>query len=241
MFIQLLSFISLKINLPFVEKTSPFVQTELIVRDQLVDAPSLIALISSLLLVILVKYRNTHVFSVTFGLFLRQMNFESTIKENWPLFSLNTWLLVLNFVLNLSLSLYIYQYLQGNSGTWENFLKSFVFASLFLMLAFFSMIFINFLTGSNKATYLPIQITWVLPQFTGIALLCLNMGSLLNQSFQNVLFYFVAGLLLWISFQRLFRSGVYLYNQRIEWYYILLYLCTLEIIPLLLLVWFFFN
>lgn len=241
MFAQLMNFISLKIKLPIEEKGSPFVQTELIAREELVDAPSLIALIASILLVILVKYRNTHVFTVTFGLFIRQMNFESTIKENWPLFSLNAWLLIFNFILNLSLSLYIYEYIQGSIGNWEAFLKCFVFASFFLMIAFFSMIFVNFLTGTNRATYLPLQITWVLPQFTGIALLCLNMGSLLNQSFQNVLFYFVAGLLLWISFARLFRSGVYLYNQRIEWYYILLYLCTLEIIPLLLLGWFFFN
>lgn len=241
MFAQFMNFISLKINLPIAEKATPFVQTELIPRNELVDAPSLIALIASILLVILVKYRNTHVFSITFGLFIRQMNFESTIKENWPLFSLNAWLLIFNFVLNLCLSLYIYEYIQGNTGTWETFIKCFVFATLFLMIAFFSMIFINFLTGTNRATYLPIQITWILPQFTGIALLCLNMGSLLNQNFQNVLFYFVAGLLMWISFSRLFRSGVYLYSQRIEWYYILLYLCTLEIIPLLLLVWFFFN
>jgi hypothetical protein len=64
---------------------------------------------------------------------------------------------------------------------------------------------------------------------------------LLNQEWQNQVFWIIVVILLWVSIQRFFRSVFYLLGQQIEWYYILLYLCTLEIIPLALLVWFFIN
>jgi hypothetical protein len=209
-------------------------------KVQLSDNPALYLLVLSALLIIITKSRNTKTFGITFSLFWSQLNFESTIKESWPLFGLNSWILTVNFVLNFAVSLYFVIPAIAFGPNVVALLETLSFSISFVSLAFISMTFINFLSGSVKIYQTPIQVTWVLPQFAGIFLFCVNLAWLLNPSIYIILTWLFFGMIILVSAQRFLRSASYLLSAGIEWYYILLYLCTLEIIPLLLLVWFFF-
>ncbi|MBU2019126.1 MAG: DUF4271 domain-containing protein [Bacteroidetes bacterium] len=228
-------------ELPLPGTSLGFENLELEPRVKLVDAPSLFLLLTGILLVVIAKFRNSRSFEITMKLFFRNMNFESTIKESWPIFSGNSWLLVVNFVLNLSLSLYLFYFSIETGSSWAAMTQALFFGTLLFLLAFCSMIFVNFLSGNQKIVQLPSQVSWVLPQFAGLLLLALNTACLLNQEWQDKVFWIIAVILIWVTLQRFYRSLIYLFRQQIEWYYILLYLCTLEIIPLVLLVWFFIN
>ena len=236
-----LDFVSLTNRLPFYEANTPFTNLDLIARTKLVDTPSLVVLLLAILLVVIAKYRNTRSFEITLKLFFSHVNFESTIKESWPLFSSTSWLLVFNFILNFSLSLYLFYFSKQASNDWVSMWQALTFGLFLFLLAFCSMIFINFLSGNQKLIQLPSQVSWVLPQFAGLLILCLNTICLLNIAWQDQIYWIILSIIVWVSGQRFFRSLFYLFGQQIEWYYILLYLCTLEIIPLLLLGWFFLK
>lgn len=210
-------------------------------RTQLTDNPALYLLILSAFFIVLTKAKNSRTFVVTFNLFRSQLNFESNLKENWPLFGLNSWLLVFNFIINTAISLYFIFPLNGLFTGGYQILNSILFSLFFFGLAFFSMIFVNFISGSSRIYQTPFQVTWVLPQFIGIVMFCINLAWLLNPDFHQWYVWLFSAAIIVMSGQRFIRSSVFLLGCGIEWYYILLYLCTLEIIPLLLLVWFFFD
>jgi hypothetical protein len=232
---------SLANGLPSSNVSSGFENLNLESREDIVDTPSLVLLLLCIMITIMTKFRNSRSFEITLSLFLKRSNFESTIKESWPLFSRNSWLLVINFVLNLALSIYLLHFSKMEVMPWSALVQSLLISTSFFVLAFGSMTFIYFLSGSQRITQIPMQVSWVLPQFTGLALLCMNLACLLNRGWENEIMILIGILLLFMSFQRLYRSVIFLQNERVEWYYFLLYLCTLEIVPFLLLVMIFFN
>lgn len=194
-------------------------------------------LLVSLLLIIMAKAANTQSYSVVLKLFFLPRKAENRIKESWPLFSSPAWFLSLNFVITLAHSLYLtYSELEGES--WLAMLISVAIAFGFFFLAFLSMALIAFVTGVKGIYQTPMQTTWVLPQFVGIVFFLLNLIWVLNPEFSDYLklafliFFFL------LHIKRVIRSSFFLLKNGIEWYYILLYLCTLEILPLSVLGWF---
>lgn len=215
---------------------------ELIQRVEPLDWVGAGVLLFALVLILWTKWLRPNAFITTFNLFRTQLNFDSTIKESWDLNGPQSWLLNANFVLNFGLSIY----LMLKSGTVRNFEPSYAFlgfamAFAFFVLAFVSMTCIGAITGAGKVFRRPMQLAWVLPQFVGLFFFVLNLVWILNPDFSQSLVQVLIASLLILSAQRFLRSISYLLGSGIEWYYILLYLCTLEIIPLLLLVWFFFD
>jgi hypothetical protein len=99
------------------------------------------------------------------------------------------------------------------------------------------MFLIGVLTGMNKVYQIPMQLTWVLPQFIGLVLFLTNLIWVLNPAFSTILIYIFLLSFVLLSIQRILRSAFFLLIHGVEWYYILLYLCTLEIMPISILAW----
>lgn len=211
-------------------------------RAEPIEWISAICLILSFVLILWSKAIKSNTFVATFLLFWRQLNFESTLKESWDILGAQSWLLNLNFVINFGLSLFLFAKSNVTEGLLGQFpYLSFVAALLFFLLGFITMTFVGAFSGAKKVFALPMQLTWVLPQFVGILLFMVNLVWVLNPEMALLLTWVMIGAIFLLGMQRLWRSAAYLIGGKIEWYYILLYLCTLEIIPLLLLVWFLFD
>ncbi len=219
-----------EVNLALIDKPDP------------IDWIAASVLTVSFILILWTKSIRPLAFLTTFSLFKGRLNFEATLKEAWPIGGIHSWLLNVNFILNLGLSLYLFSLNHGESGLLNTFpFLAFPIALLFFLLAFVSLTFIGSLTGATQIFGRPIQLTWILPQFIGLILFLFNLIWLLNPGFDQTMIWMVLGLLILLSMQRILRSAIHLVGRQVDWYYILLYLCTLEIIPILLLVWFLFD
>lgn len=209
-------------------------------KVDVVDSPSLILLLFSILLIVTVKFRNAQSLRLVGRLFISTHNYQFITKELWPLKHSNTWLLNLNYLINISLVLYLWRMDENSSQNWPLFFESLLFSVVLFLIPFASMYLIRLLTGAKKSLRMSVEVTWTVPQFVGLVLLLINLAFLLNAQFEPYFLYFVGAILAMMLVIRYFRCARNVILNRIEWYYILLYLCTLEIIPLLITVWFFF-
>lgn len=225
----------------FGNTTEQWVNMTLQPKTSLFGSYSFFFLILSLLLIVLAKNANTRSFEVVFQLFFRPRKIESRIRENWPVFGTASWFLALNFIITLAHSLFLLLQKQGITENVYLILISLTISFGFFFLAFLSMFLIGALTGLSKIYQVPMQLTWVLPQFVGLVFFLINLIWVLNPLFSDNLIYLFLLFFLLLNLQRILRSSFYLLNSQVEWYYILLYLCTLEIIPLAVLVWFLYE
>jgi hypothetical protein len=218
-----------------------WVDIELVPKQSLFGAYSFFFLLLSLFLVVLAKNANTKSFEIVFQLFFKPRKTDIRIKESWPVFGRASWFLAINFFITLAHSLYL---LLQNQGVKESFSLIFIslgIAASFFFLAFISMFLIRLLAGMKKAYQTPMQLTWVLPQFVGLLLFIVNLIWVLNPIFSSQLIFLFLLFFALLSVQRVLRSTYFLLTNGVEWYYILLYFCTLEIMPLSILVWFLYK
>lgn len=216
---------------------SSWVNVQLFPKQSLFGVYSFFFLITSLVLIVLAKNANTKSFEIVLQLFFRPRKTVSRIKENWPIFGTASWLLVLNFIITLAHSFFLFLLTAGTKESFSLIFISIGIASAFFFLAFFSMFLIGVLTGMNKVYQIPMQLTWVLPQFIGLVLFLTNLIWVLNPAFSTILIYIFLLSFVLLSIQRILRSAFFLLIHGVEWYYILLYLCTLEIMPISILAW----
>ncbi|MGJ8661157.1 MAG: DUF4271 domain-containing protein [Bacteroidota bacterium] len=218
-----------------------WVNVQLLPKQSLFGSYSFIFLIISLILVVLAKNANTRSFEIVLQLFFKPRKSDTRIKENWPIFGSASWFLALNFIITLAHSLFLFLIHLGVNESFSLILIALGIASSFFFLAFVSMFLIGILTGMNKIYQTPMQLTWVLPQFVGLILFLTNLIWVLNPLFSSTLIYIFLSFFVLLSIQRIIRSAYYLLTHGIEWYYILLYLCTLEIMPMSILTWFLYQ
>ncbi len=218
-----------------------WVNVDLLTKQSLYGTYSFFFLIISLFLIVLAKNANTRSFEIVLQLFFKARKTDTRIKENWPIFGSASWFLALNFIITLAHSLFLFLIYLGIEESPALISISLGIASTFFFLAFVSMFLIGILTGTNKIYQTPMQLTWVLPQFVGLVLFLTNLIWVLNPLFSlSLIFVFLVFFVL-LSVQRILRSAFYLLTHGIEWYYILLYLCTLEIMPISILAWFLYQ
>lgn len=160
-----------------------------------------------------------------FKLSTKEKEFKETLK-----ISLGTnLLLTINFFLSLSLCVFLV--FQNYLTTLNASLLAVVSSFLFLLLQQFGFRFITFLTGINDLTDAIVSINRNVWQFGGIILLILATVWTLNLN-QNTIFTIVfIVLLILMLLLRVIKGLILSLKKRIRWYYFILYLCTLEILP----------
>lgn len=100
---------------------------------------------------------------------------------------------------------------------------------------FFGLFVTSWITGEWNLMRTFITQTWVNLLFFGIVFFALGLVWLLNPSVSNELFYvFIYVFLAFLMF-RFFKGLIASLLERVSWYYIILYLCTLELLPLVIL------
>ncbi len=213
---------------------------DLTVREGTFGTFQLFFLLVSLILIVLAKAGNTHSYSVVLRIFFQPRKAETQIREVWPLLGSPAWLLAMNFVVTFAHSIYLI-ISRHQTESVISILVSLGISFGFFALAFVAMSLVAFLTGVKSIYQVPLQTTWVLPQFVGIIFFLLNLIWVLNPEFSEYLELGLLTLFFVLSFKRIVRSSMYLLRKGIEWYYILLYLCTLEILPLSILAWFLYT
>ena len=142
----------------------------------------------------------------------------------------SSFLLFVNFFLAFSMSSFLFfsKYLGANLGIILALSTTLVF--IFLQQLGFRIA--SWISGERGNIDPVIQLTRQTWQFGGLLFLMLAVVWVLNRSNSQVyeiIYYTLVGILLLF---RILKSISFSINHRISWYYFILYLCTLEILPL---------
>jgi hypothetical protein len=155
----------------------------------------------------------------------KEKEFKETLKINFG----SNLLLTINFFLSLSLCVFLV--FQNYLTVWNASLLAIVSSFLFLFLQQFGFRFVAFLAGVNDITDAIVSVNRNVWQFGGIVLLILATIWTLNLNQNTILTIIFFVILILMLLLRIIKGLLLSFKKRIRWYYFILYLCTLEILP----------
>jgi hypothetical protein len=201
-------------------------------REKSYTLPLITFFALSLLLMTIARIRNTKSIQTVVATFLKNTTLEQVLKENMRLESISSVVLLLNYFVSFSLCLFIFfhRMLQLDIG-WSVTVAGLLPIGLF-MVETIGLIFTGIVSGEFKKLSNTIVVTITGNQFAGILLSLISLFWIMNPEYNSILvlvFVTVIGLkyllrLIKISFTVLINS--------VPLYYLILYFCTLEILPL---------
>lgn len=206
---------------------------ELFLREQLFENHLIYLFLLSALLVGAVKWVYPEMFQFVFqSLFRKASLASSTLREDTNALKKASFLLLINYFT-----------IAGTIAYMIGVYYSITDKELLVFVPFIYYIFLHFglfitgvLVGESQRLRENKKLIDFIHQFAGLLLLPIGLAWLLNTEYSvkmiNILL-IVVGLILLI---RIFKGFICAIQNKISWYYIILYLCTLEIWPLLILV-----
>jgi hypothetical protein len=141
-------------------------------------------------------------------------------------------LLILNYFVCFSVCLFLFfSRILSLDLVWAIGLSILIPVALFV-LDTLSIILVGAITGESKKLYSSIITTLSLNQFFGLFLSLFSLLWIMNPEF-NTVYVVIFGLLLVLQyFMRVLKNTIAILINGVPWYYLILYFCTLEILPL---------
>jgi len=189
-------------------------------------------LAGSFLLVALSRMANNKAIPTVLSGFFKTAALEQDLKENMRLQSFSSVLLIINYFVSFSLCLFILSKRILLIDQYSAIILS-VSAPLALFFLETAGLFVTgIMTGELKKLNTSITITLTGNQFSGLILSLLSLVWIMNPEFNK----FCLGVFIAIIglnyFTRLLKNSIVVLLNGIPWYYLILYFCTLEILPL---------
>lgn len=156
------------------------------------------------------------------------------VQINYPLNTLSSILLLLNYIISMSTLLFLtiqnYYPIQN-----QDILYLTLVSVLLVVGPWISLFSIGVLTG-DKETLVESKInTIIFAHASGLIYSVILLVWTFNSQWSDIFVYVFLGLLFLFTIYRLLRGFISAFKKGVRWYYIILYLCTLEILPLVLL------
>ncbi len=207
---------------------------ELTLRDFSTSAIIGYGLFVSFVFISVAKLFKSDLYKMLFLSNFKIKNIDIFLKENYSLNRPESLFLALNFFVSISLILYIL-FDFPKFGVNFNFLFVIFFPLLFIIFSLLSVLLTAILFGEYKMIHQLLFFRILGLQFIGIIyMIIVGMWLFTNQSTHT--FILAAVIVTIIEFVvRIFKSWVSVLQKNVPWYYIILYFCTLEILPLMIL------
>lgn len=204
---------------------------ELTLRDSMFTPLVGIGLFTAFLLISFSKLLESNIFSSLLISNIKIQGLQSYIRDSHPLNKGGSILLIANYFLSFSVVLYMisgYSNIELNN---ELLLVGIIPVALMLW-SVGSMNVIALVTGERSVFYEPIAFKMVGMQLLGILYFIIALVLSLHSFGESVFLSIVVWVFLAETVIRLFKSIIVVYSRGVSWYYIILYFCTLEILPL---------
>ena len=202
---------------------------ELLARKSFYDGYQLLLLFSGVAFLGLARLSNSKTISSAFGTLL---NFKTEVafNDSIKIHPIGSFFLILNFLLSGSLLLFLAaQSVFQNDAT--RYLFAFGLTAIILLIYLIGIYLVGFLT--SYSTKLPIgqlhNLNFI--HVCGLAALMLDLPWLLNAQWNHEFSIFAVVIFSLLYAIRLVKVYSFAFQENISWYYIILYLCTLEIFP----------
>ena len=204
---------------------------ELTLRESLLTPAVGLGLFAAFLLISLAKLLKTDIFVSLLVSNTKVQSLQAYIRESHPLNKGGSILLLINYLLSFSLVLYIISGFSRIEMNNELLLIGLIPLGL-LLWSLGSMFVLGLITGERQVFTEPLAMKIVGTQALGVLYfviaLILSLHSFGERFFLSVVFWaFIVE-----TGVRLFKSIRVVYLHGVSWYYIILYFCTLEILPL---------
>jgi len=218
-------------NMPLV------IPSELAEREMQFSYEVGIALSVAFLLIAFARLARPNIyFAVGIGL-MKTSGLRAHIKEAFPLNKKGSILLLINYLLSSSLIVYL---------CIERFELNIIDQIVVAVITPFALLFGNlfalgatgWVTGEKEVMKEPIIMKILGAQAIGVIYFICALIWVLNSNYQDVLIQVVIWTFVIESSLRIIKSILTVYGQGVSWYYIILYFCTLEILPLFVVYYF---
>lgn len=156
------------------------------------------------------------------------------IQISYPLNNLSSILLLLNYIISMSALFFLsIQTFQAISN--QDIIYIALISALLVIVPWISMFTIGFLTGDKEVMAENKINTIVFAHASGLVYSMILLIWTFNPQWSSFFVYLFLGFVLLFIFYRILRGFLSAFKKGVRWYYIILYLCTLEILPFILL------
>jgi len=186
----------------------------------------------SFIIITFAKFQNHSIFHSLFKLVVANKNFEQIFKEDLKILSSSSIALMINYFLIISTCVYL-----SLQTKWGDKFENPIALSLAIPIGVFllqiaSLWIVGLVTKEIKLIMVPLLETTVIIEIIGFFLFFLALIWVLNPQYSEY-FLITFSIILLIGFIiRFFKSLFAVLRKGVSWYYIILYFCTLEILPL---------
>ena len=191
-----------------------------------------IFLFLSFLLIAFAKRTNGSVLLTITRLFVSFSTTESLQKYDHKLDSFDAFGLLINFIISFFICILLFINTLTGSIEMEYMGVSALITIAFIVYQYAGLLATMWLTGEYKLVRNPLVQTTTGLEFFGLLLFSLALIWFLNPQYNNELFYVFLGLFAFVIVHRIVRGIIICLSAGARWYYIILYFCALEILPL---------
>jgi hypothetical protein len=193
----------------------------------------LIAILSlSFIMIALSRMSNGRSLKTVTGIFFGNTAVEQVLKENMRLGSLSSILLILNYFISFSLSIFIFlNRIIIIEAVWS-LLFAIGIPIIWFLMETAGLFMVGWLTGEQKKIIPAVLNTLTGDQFIGLLLSVLCLFWIMNPELNRIFLVFFISLICLKFVTRLLKNSIAVLSAGVTWYYLILYFCTLEILPL---------
>jgi hypothetical protein len=186
----------------------------------------------SFLALALVKRSNHRVFFVLLQLVINSAGLEQKMKDSLKLSSFASITLLLNYLVLFGVCTFLFL-TDFEVFSWYFKVSIALTLPIFLLLMHvFFVVMINWLVGANLPIGFILGNTFVILESAGVLLSLLALFWILNPEYSGYAIWAFLIVLFMTQLMRVAKNSFAVLSTGVSWYYILLYFCTLEILPL---------
>jgi len=218
-----------------------FLQPAWDVPTKLIEQPSSgvwfvgLILATGFLAIALGKRLDTTVLGASTRTFFSAGTEVSMQKYDLRLGSFGSLLLLVNFVLSAWVCAFLFMRALGFEVSLALVSGSLAFVVSCVLYELGGLFLLGWISGEMKLMRTPILQSISLFPFAGLVFFAVAVIWYLNPNFKAELFFATGGIFLFLLLFRIVKGFTSAIAQGISWYYIILYFCTLEILPILVL------
>lgn len=192
----------------------------------------------SFLFIAVSRMSNSRSVSTVITVFFKNASSEQILKENMRMSSLSSILLQLNYFICFALCIFLALIRVASIEYYYAMITALGLPLGLFLLEVFGPVFIGFIVGEYKSIASVILNTLTGNQFFGLIYSVLAMFWIMNPEGNR---YFFISFIFMVCLKyiiRMLKSSYSVLTKGISWYYIILYFCTLEILPLFVVVYY---
>jgi hypothetical protein len=178
------------------------------------------------------RMSNSKSLQTVIGVFFMGYSIDQELKENMRLNSISSILLFFNYIVSFSLCVFIFLNRIVLFDVNWSFLFSFSIPLLFFVLETLGLFMVGWITGEQKSINSSVAITITGYHFTGLLLSVLSIFWIMNPDFNKLFLGIFISILCLKYMSRFLKNSAAVLSSGVSWYYLILYFCTLEILPL---------